>query len=449
MSTPNETSIADLPEQLKLLETHALNLARENKHEDAERLYREILKTAPHNMAGLRYLAARAVVKRDFNRAQIFIERAIKVAPRKPALYQNLAIILRAKNLLEEALQAFRISLQLNPNQPLCWIQQGDVFQALGRTNEAITSYNHAASITGSLGALANAHRNNPQTRIIIARAAKLLVSEREKAIANATRNIVKQDDEDKFARAMTAGTHMSQSALPEYVDPLQRPSFCYFPGLDAKPFYDRSEFAFLKTLEKAYKQINAEFWDILSSNQEHMQPYVKIDEENTGPWSELNYSTNWKAYHLYENGKRIDENCNRCPQTARIIQSLPLAKITGQAPEVFFSVLKPGTRIPPHYGVANYKLTVHLPLTPPNHCGMRVGGITKNWKQGKCLIFDDSFENEAWNNGDELSVILSLEIWNPLIEEEEKVYINKAIAGLEAFRHTMDNTLAELIGRS
>lgn len=438
MTTSNEIPAADLPEQLKLLESHAADLAQNNMHADAERLYREILRAAPHNMAGLRYLAARAVTRREFTQAQRFVERAIKITPRKSALYQNLAIILRAQGRLEEALEAFRTALRLNPEQPLSWIQQGDVFQALGKTPEAIASYNQAAAIAGNLGILANAHRANPQAQAIIARAAKVLIKERTNAITKATADMDAPDGTDNLERAIIAGQHMAQSRIPKYADPLQKPGFCYFPGLDPNPFYEKSDFPFLEHLEKSHKLILNEFSDIVSDEQ-LMQPYIKIDPPVNAQWAELNYSPNWSSYHLYNNGQPIRENCVRCPETIRIIETLPLATVTNQAPEVFFSLLRPGTHIPPYYGMENYKLTVHLPLIIPKFSGIRVGDETKRWKPGKCLIFDDSFEHEAWNKSQESCAILSLEIWNPLIREEEKIYLNNAVAGLDNFQKRTD----------
>ena len=40
---------------------------------------------------------------------------------------------------------------------------------------------------------------------------------------------------------------------------------------------------------------------------------------------------------------------------------------------EAFFSRLVPGAHIPPHYGLTNTRLTVHLPLIVPEDCGIRV----------------------------------------------------------------------------
>ena len=61
--------------------------------------------------------------------------------------------------------------------------------------------------------------------------------------------------------------------------------------------------------------------------------------------------------------------------------------------------------------------LRCHLPLIVPagNKCAIRVGDETREWKEGELMIFDDSFEHEAWNRSDEMRVVLMFDIPNPL----------------------------------
>ena len=61
--------------------------------------------------------------------------------------------------------------------------------------------------------------------------------------------------------------------------------------------------------------------------------------------------------------------------------------------------------------------LRCHLPLLIPNGsaCKIRVGDETRHWEEGKLLIFDDSYEHEAWNESDEDRFILMFDIPNPL----------------------------------
>jgi aspartate beta-hydroxylase len=80
----------------------------------------------------------------------------------------------------------------------------------------------------------------------------------------------------------------------------------------------------------------------------------------------------------------------------------------------VFFSILKPRTRLPAHTGVSNARAIVHLPLIVPPSCGFRVGGETREWREGEAFAFDDTIEHEAWNDSDQPRVVLILDVWNP-----------------------------------
>ena len=44
----------------------------------------------------------------------------------------------------------------------------------------------------------------------------------------------------------------------------------------------------------------------------------------------------------------------------------------------------------------------------------MRVGSETRSWEEGKCLVFDDSFEHEVWNAGQGTRIVLVLDVWHP-----------------------------------
>jgi aspartyl/asparaginyl beta-hydroxylase (cupin superfamily) len=98
------------------------------------------------------------------------------------------------------------------------------------------------------------------------------------------------------------------------------------------------------------------------------------------------------------------------------------------------FSALTPHTRIPPHTGVANFRLLVHLPLILPPGCGFRVGGETREWKFGEAWVFDDTIEHEAWNNSDELRVIMICDVWSPLLSDSEREAIAAVIEARDRY---------------
>jgi aspartyl/asparaginyl beta-hydroxylase (cupin superfamily) len=78
-----------------------------------------------------------------------------------------------------------------------------------------------------------------------------------------------------------------------------------------------------------------------------------------------------------------------------------------------------------------NMRLRVHLPLIVPgsgeqDDCAIRVGNTTRPWATDKALVFDDSYNHEAWNRTEHNRVLLLVDIWHPDIALEEKQEIVK-----------------------
>jgi aspartyl/asparaginyl beta-hydroxylase (cupin superfamily) len=92
------------------------------------------------------------------------------------------------------------------------------------------------------------------------------------------------------------------------------------------------------------------------------------------------------------------------------------------------FSMLAPRTHIPPHTGVANTRLVCHLPLIVPPDCGFRCGATSCEWHIGKAFVFDDTIEHEAWNDSDELRVVLIVDLWPPALDEVDREMVSTII---------------------
>lgn len=208
-----------------------------------------------------------------------------------------------------------------------------------------------------------------------------------------------------------------------EFAHPLWRPQLAYLPDLPPRPFFERSEIPWLERLEAATPVIRDELRGILDSGA-GLKPYVNHAPNSTQAqdWRQLNRSSDWSGFHFFRHGRRIEENCARCPQTAKLLEEVDLIRIPGFGPEVMFSVLRPHTVISPHYGSINGRLIIHLPLIVPPQCGgLTVAGETRTWHEGQCLVFDDSFEHSARNDSDETRVVLILDAWNPLLSQAER----------------------------
>jgi aspartyl/asparaginyl beta-hydroxylase (cupin superfamily)/Tfp pilus assembly protein PilF len=209
------------------------------------------------------------------------------------------------------------------------------------------------------------------------------------------------------------------------------------FPFLPADEFFDREHFPWLDTLEAATAEIREELEGILADPDADLAPYV--DQPPGVPenkWSPLDKSLDWSVLHLWRDGERIDAACARAPRTAKLVEALPLCRIPGRAPAVFFSILRAGKHIPPHTGVTNVRSIVHLPLMVPEGCTFRVGGETRPWVEGEALIFDDTIEHEARNPTGRDRAVLILDCWNPYLSETERAMVCRLFAVSDAHKH-------------
>jgi aspartyl/asparaginyl beta-hydroxylase (cupin superfamily) len=212
-----------------------------------------------------------------------------------------------------------------------------------------------------------------------------------------------------------------------------------YFPGLPQRPFYERDEFDWLPRLEAQVPAIRAELDAVLADGDDGFQPYVERAEGRPAPANPLLDDPSWSAFFLWKNGEPVAANAARCPVTMAALAATPRPMIANWSPMGLFSVLRPGTHIRPHHGVLNTRLICHLPLIVPPGCGIRVGAETREWCEGETLIFDDSFEHEAWNRGDATRVVLLFEVWRPEITADERAALTRIFELIDTYQGLPD----------
>jgi ornithine lipid ester-linked acyl 2-hydroxylase len=159
--------------------------------------------------------------------------------------------------------------------------------------------------------------------------------------------------------------------------------------------FLDVGQFGFVNDLEAVWRDIRDE--------------YLALPEDSFEPWVQREmYGEGWSVYGLYAFGQRIDPTIRACPRTAAALARVPGLTTAG------FSRLAPGTHIRPHVGWVRTVYRSHLGLIVPEGCGMRVGSETRPWREGECVIFDDTVEHEAWNRANQTRVVLLFDFLRP-----------------------------------
>lgn len=174
------------------------------------------------------------------------------------------------------------------------------------------------------------------------------------------------------------------------------------FTEKNPKCFYETSEFPELKILEENYKTILEELQNLRKGSENGY--WLNTFPDYLFPESK----GSWKVFTFRFFGIKHPLNCSLCPKTAAILEKIP-GLVSAD-----FSFLPAKTHIKPHVGFAPVVLRSHLGLIIPKDCGIRVGDQTKTWEPGKLIVFDDSFDHEAWNNSDEDRFVLMFDIRNP-----------------------------------
>jgi aspartate beta-hydroxylase len=118
----------------------------------------------------------------------------------------------------------------------------------------------------------------------------------------------------------------------------------------------------------------------------------------------------------------------------------VPLSRVREHGPEVLFSVFTAGTHLLPHRGVTNTRIVAHLPLIVPKDCALNVAGEVHEWTEGKIVVFDDTYEHEAWNRSQTIRVVLIFDLWNPFLTEVERLAVAELIASMGDYRVAMES---------
>lgn len=171
--------------------------------------------------------------------------------------------------------------------------------------------------------------------------------------------------------------------------------------------FFSPEQFPWVAELEANAPVIRKELDNVLA-RRDHLPNYQDISPDQ----KHLAQADSWKTFFFFAYGIEAPGNCQRCPQTAQLLQKVPGAKTA------FFSILGPRTHIPPHCGPYKGVIRYHLGLIvpkPETSCALKLGETVRHWHEGKSLLFDDTFRHEAWNESDETRVVLFMDVVRPL----------------------------------
>jgi beta-hydroxylase len=175
--------------------------------------------------------------------------------------------------------------------------------------------------------------------------------------------------------------------------------------AVEPAPVLDKKVFPWATSIEVHHVKIREEVEFVLKNTKN----IINFDDVLPGQRA-LYQGKLWKSFFLKILRDDVIHHQKICPVTTEALKNIP------GIINAFFSILEPGTHIPPHRGPHAGILRYHLGvIIPEGDVGIKVGGQICRWKEGESLFFDDSFEHEAWNLSNSLRVILFVDFIRPL----------------------------------
>lgn len=420
------------------------SLMSAGRYRDARSALEAMLADGADDPRLLRLLAALADALGDGAQSREAILRYIARVGEDPEALEALGQSWLGSGAPSSAILYFARALRVSPGNPRLLLELGDALLQADRREEAAVIASVLRRQDPHLLALDKDPTATAMFRTASQRLADCLARTEARLLADAAQKA-------RLSHPGCAEPILAQAAIwrprpDDLGDDPRRPGKLYVPGVPPIPFRDPATIEGLAALAARVEDIREEIAGLRDAGDDY-RPYVAAHLAGAADVGTLAGGMGWSALHLYNGGMANSALIERLPVLMAALEGLPLCRLGANPVEIFLSALAPGVRIPPHHGISNHRLTVHLPLIVPEGCGLRVGTETVPVEAGRLLVFDDSFEHEAWNGSDQPRITLIFEIWAPELGSRDKMTISAflaAMAALEGRAASMLDRLAE-----
>ncbi|MDH4072198.1 MAG: tetratricopeptide repeat protein, partial [Gammaproteobacteria bacterium] len=125
----------------------AQELERNGEAEAAEKIYRDVLTKDPEHVEAARLLAGIAMLHKRYRDAEIFLKKAVEIAPDYARAWVDLVTAQRELHRFDDALLSARQLLRITPEASEAYVVLAGVEAAAGNHDEAIHAYRKALDI--------------------------------------------------------------------------------------------------------------------------------------------------------------------------------------------------------------------------------------------------------------------------------------------------------------
>ncbi len=190
------------------------------------------------------------------------------------------------------------------------------------------------------------------------------------------------------------------------FVEKILQPLYRKYNKWGTQEIYPASLFSGSSDLENSFSVIQAEYKELIK-RYDDFAPFQEISPHQI----EISNDDKWRLFFLKGANIWFPKNCEQMPETVKIISD------HSSIISAYVSVLGPRKVLNPHAGPYSGVLRLHLALDIPNEkkCYLMVNGKKLHWEEGKCVLFDDTYEHTAVNDTDEIRSVLFIDIVKPL----------------------------------
>ncbi len=183
--------------------------------------------------------------------------------------------------------------------------------------------------------------------------------------------------------------------------------------------FYDNLRFNWCTNLQDNSSIIKEEFLNVYNSS--HLK---KLATDKIA----LDAQTGWNQAELLVYGLKKEKNIALFPKTYEVISHIK------NISTCYFSILKPGTQISAHIGDTDAYYRFHFGLIIPEGlpgCGIQVGCEKRAWKENDFIVFNDIYKHTAWNNTNQLRVVLIIDVLREFENITKKEVESKVLSSI------------------
>jgi aspartate beta-hydroxylase len=356
--------------------------------------------------------------------AEQALATTLAARPDLEAVAVEQAIVRAGTGRLEQACEGLRTFVANAPSSPFAWLVLGQMLDDRGDRRDALLARFEALSHAHAVGVWQSPDTTPPHLVASVHAAVHAVMEQRREIFHAVLEPLRRAHGPAALRRIDRAVSGYLKDIDLSPPDAMQRPRFLYVPDVPTAPFLDTALQPWTPLLREAYPEIRTEALSLMLDGRD-LEEFIKVQAGDRIGNYLGGVRPSWDAFFFYRHGTRYDENHRRCPRTSAVLESIDLARIPGQTPEICFSVLAPGTHILPHHGVTNARTVMHLPLIVPPQCALNlVDRGTHHWVEGEPVMFDDTFLHEAWNRSDSVRVILLMDCWNPYLTAAERAAV-------------------------